>query len=716
MIRSRVPSSFGLKFTYYITIAHLRAAPGIKKLEARTMSSQSIPRRRPGNATPNAVGGGDAVPKSLLYSGQGLTSRKHTPLLKSKARSGKGLFTGMLVAAVYLTLLISKMSSTSSPAKSFQGKEELSVSEHFLTTVSKEQTYTSDCKLRYLNNRTWGQSVARFVDKVTAKEVVREFNVPDLKIVPTIAFYDQSNFSSFTIDVFLKLASGSGAIIKPSHSSGGVALAYNDTYHCFKKCRRLDNFTARNKQPQHQKMRISENEVGAFNVARKVMDIELTNDYLKADVETQYQFIPKGIIVEERLHVEDMMEYHWWVVNGRPVFVCLRCNHNGVNAGSYFTSRFRRLDIKMEGLPACRADMQQPKTWRRMVQMVTALSLKLPKGIIRIDLYASDRDIYFSEFTYTSNGCRYYYDPLVADAFLYGALYQIFKPNQLTPTFIEAAINQRFWYIIPFMQHPNVDDKKIHNALWQMNLITAHPNDWTTCRRAKFHVTSNETSQCMTAVSELDKRYPIRCIGVSSDALVVLGLTRIPSFRETMQRVDWQWAGAVLLVLLILVAMGCGSEEKEWQIGAVLVYLAAVTLYKYVQPNSLGLFSPDSLWRTAMDSCYAFVSVHPMTSQWLGWMHVATYWFQIAAWKSKTIRGVLFWYFLYESVASFANEFMHLTEEDRQVRCLRVTYVHLARRFAVNDVVRAYLLPPFLVYLYLLPKLLLQWTPYGEMF
>ena len=69
----------------------------------------------------------------------------------------------------------------------------------------------------------------------------------------------------------------------------------------------------------------------------------------------------------------------------------------------------------------------------------------------------------------------------------------------------------------------------------------------------------------------------------------------------------------------------------------------------------LGLFSPDSLWRTAVDSCYAFASVHPMTSpQWLGWMHVATYWFQIAAWKSKTIRGVLFWYFLHESVASFA--------------------------------------------------------------
>jgi hypothetical protein len=685
------------------------------------MNVQPIHRRRPGNATSSQMseesvwGVTSANAQNAPNARQGLFNRKHTTLLKPKSNSMVGIFSCLLVGAVYWTLLMSKMSSTSIPAKPFVGtSEELSYSEHFLTTVSKEQTYTGDCKRRYLHNKTWGQSVARFVDKITAKDVVREFNVPDLKVVPTIAVYDQSNFSKFTMDVFLKLASGHGAIIKPSHSSGGVASVFNDTYHCFKKCRRLDNFTVRNRQPQHKKMQISGNETEAFLLARKVMDLELSSPYLKADIETQYQFIPKGIIVEERLHVEDMMEYHWWVVNGRPVFVCLRCNHDGAQAGSYFTSRFRRLDIKMEGLPACRADMQQPKKWKRMVQMVTVLSLKLPKGIIRIDLYASDRDIYFSEFTYTSNGCRYYYDPLVADAFLYGALYQIFKPNQLTPTFIEAAINQRFWYIIPFMQHANIKDNKTHNALWQNSLITAHPNDWTTCRRAKWHISTNATDQCFAAVSALDKRYPIRCIGVNSDDLVVLGLTRVASLREAMARVDWLWAAAVLAVVLILVSTGTGSSEKEWQVGTVLVYLAAVTLYKYVQPNSLGLFSSDSLWRSALDSYYAFASVHPMTSQFIGWMHVATYWFQVAAWKAKTIRGVLFWYLMYESVASFANEFMHLTEEDRQVRCLRATYVHLARRFAVNDVLRAYLLPPFFVYLYLLPKLLLQWTYYGE--
>lgn len=346
--------------------------------------------------------------------------------------------------------------------------------------------------------------------------------------------------------------------------------------------------------------------------------------------------------------------------------------------------------------------------------MVKTLSLKLPKGIIRIDLYASDREIYFSEFTYTSNGCRYYYDPLVADAFLYGALYGIFKPSQLTPAFIEAAINQRFWYIVPYMRHMNSDDNKTHNALRDVAFVTAHPNDWTACRRAKFQTTTNATENCFKAVTSFDKKYPIRCVGVTPNDLVVVGQWRIATYWATSERVDWHWAFGVAAALFIMVVTGAGSQRKETQISAILVYLAAVTLYKYVQPNCMGFFSPDSLWRTAADSFRAFAEVHPMTSQIIGWSHIVTYWFPIAAWNAKTVRGVLFWYFLYESVTPFLNEYLHLTEEDRQLRCIRVTFIHISKQYAVNELVRAYLLPPFFVYLYLLPKLILQWTPLGE--
>jgi hypothetical protein len=623
-----------------------------------------------------------------------------------------GIITCFLVMCVYWLLIVSKLSIVPHEGLSKINSEPFD-SEHFLVMLSKNRTYTGDCKNRYLYNKTWGKSVARFVDKLAAKQLLRQFDISGLKIVPTIAFYDASNISTFTLDNFLRLNSGNGAIIKPIHTSGGVAMVHNNTYHCFKRCKRLTNSSAFIKKIQHSKISIPGNETLVYHIALSMIERELESPYIRAEIETQYQFIPRGIIIEERLNVEEMMEYHWWVVNGYPVFVCIRCNHNGISAGSYFTSHFRRLNIKMEGLPGCKSDMEQPMTWVRMVEMVKTLSLKLPRGIIRIDLYASEREIYFSEFTYTSNGCKYYYNPLVADAFLYGALYEIFKPSQLTPTFIEAAINQRFFYIIPFMQHINSIDGKIHNALQDIRFITAHPNDWTTCRRAKWQISTNATEKCFDSVISLDKQYPIRCIGVTETELYVIGQWRVASFWSTIERVDWRWAVAVGTVFLIFLVTEAGDNRKRGQLGTLAIYFAAVFMYKFIQPNAKFLRSL-SVTSTIKDSFNAFSKVHPMTSPLSGWVHVATHWFQIAAWFSRTPKGILFWYFLHELVMNIVHEYVHLEEEDRQLKCLRVAFIEIQKQFTIDDMLRSYIISPILVYTYLLPKLLLQFTPFGE--
>jgi TupA-like ATPgrasp len=623
-----------------------------------------------------------------------------------------GLVKCFLVTTVYWLLIVSKLAIVPHHGSSNNTLEPYD-SEHFLVMLSKNRTYTGDCKSRYLYNKTWGKSVARFVDKLAAKQVLRQFNVAGLKIVPTITYYDETNISSFTLDAFLRLNSGNGAIIKPIHTSGGVAMIYNNTYHCFKRCKRLTNSSASIKKIQHSKISIPGNETLVYFIARSMIEQELESLYIRAEIETQYQFISRGIIIEERLRVEDMMEYHWWVVNGHPVFVCIRCNYNGISAGSYFTSHFRRLSIKMEGLPGCRSDMEQPKTWVRMVEMVKTLSLKLPRGIIRIDLYASDSEIYFSEFTYTSNGCKYYYDPLVADAFLYGALYEIFKPSQLTPTFIEAAINQRFFYIIPFMRHVNSIDGKMHNALQDIRYITAHPNDWTTCRRAKWQISTNATEGCFATLVSLDKKYPIRCIGVTETELYVIGQWRVASFWSAIERVDWHWAAAIGTVFLIFLITGSGAERKRSQMGTLTIYFAAVFVYKFIQPNAKILRS-FSLISTIKENFNVFSKVHPITSPVSGWIHVATNWFQVAAWVSRTPRGVLFWYFIHELVMNIVHEYIHLDEEDRQLKCLRVSFIEIQKIFTIDDILRTYIISPMLVYFYLLPKLLLRFTPFGE--
>ncbi|KAI2495058.1 TupA-like ATPgrasp [Fragilaria crotonensis] len=143
----------------------------------------------------------------------------------------------------------------------------------------------------------------------------------------------------------------------------------------------------------------------------------------------------------------------------------------------------------------------------------------------------------------------------------------------------------------------------------------------------------------------------------------------------------------------------------------VFIYLLAVVGYKYSKPNNAGLFSTESIATTIVDSYRTFVLVHPIsvTSPMIAWSHIATYWFEVAAWRSRSIQGVLFWYLCYELIASYVNEHYHIPEEGNAVRCSRVAFTAAMKQYAVDDVVRAYLLPPFFAYLILQPNLLWEY-------
>ena len=56
--------------------------------------------------------------------------------------------------------------------------------------------------------------------------------------------------------------------------------------------------------------------------------------------------------------------------------------------------------------PACPGHRAKPRNWAKQVEVATALAAGAP-GPVRLDLYTSGRDIYFSEFTYTTSYCGY---------------------------------------------------------------------------------------------------------------------------------------------------------------------------------------------------------------------------------------------------------------------------------------------------------------------
>lgn len=83
---------------------------------------------------------------------------------------------------------------------------------------------------------------------------------------------------------------------------------------------------------------------------------------------------------------------------------------------------------------------------------------------------------------------------------------------------------------------------------------------------------------------------------------------------------------------------------------------------------------------------------------------------QLAAWRATSLESMLIWQLMYELIPAFVNECAHHTDVSSATKCARLLFIDSVQRYAVDEVIRAYILPPFLVYGYLLPKFLVCHT------
>jgi len=270
--------------------------------------------------------------------------------------------------------------------------------------------------------------------------------------------------------------------------------------------------------------------------------------------------------------------------------------------------------------------------------------------------------------------------------------------------------------------------------------VTLHSSESDICHKNTiFEKEENKKMMCSVHYSHhrpnntntnnnINEYYPLHCVSSTKNTTPELLDSIDQSYNTSawnilLQRVDWPWAMMLVLLLGIFYGINYGGEQQSIfkRITIIALYLFTVVLYKKFQPNNNGWISSESLSdtipfaSTIYSSYYAFVIVHPLDgSILLLCSHMGTYWFQVAAWfYAKTIRQILIWYILYEVVTSFCNEYLHNNshhDHDHEImtRCTRVSYVHDMKQYAVDDMIRAYLLPPFFVYLYLMPKFIYQ--------
>ena len=568
---------------------------------------------------------------------------------------------------------------------------------------SKDDTYFETCRKRYIGNATWGQPLAKFVDKAQVKSIVEAMNIKGLKIPKTYALYNKANISELTVEKMRQIPQP--YIIKPTHTSGMVSRVKNDVWTCFKECNE--------EVPIGQK---------AIDIILSKSMSRLENDFSAKHNEPQYKDIPHQIIFEEDVFVGDVKSdvTFWYTSNGHPIFTSVQCSPTGNDElgtrkeRAFVNMNFERLNMRLLR-PSCPGVLVRPANWEKQVEVATVLAART-SGILRIDLYGGENKIFFSEFTYTTSFCRsdVGFRPRVADGLLHAVQYGAIDPAIATPELVESIVHDTSWVFVSLLNGRTVDLLSSGAFPSPVDLCEYANDDHIKLQDNNWQ-SDDKVNYCLAATKEVATAQ-LRCVVGSNkigegESLNVLSDDKTPTFAVIMTHVDWGRATILFLAVTVMTWMNIGLTRQKNQYVNSILYLVGTLIYlRLFVPRVKSTFSGYSILDTAKQSFDAFVYVHPMASPQIALSHFATYWILVASWLSKSPRNLLMWQFLYETVTAIVNEFCHLIEDQDIIHCARVAFKESVRPSAFDDMIRVYVLPPFFVYGYLLPQFIIYWT------
>jgi hypothetical protein len=592
---------------------------------------------------------------------------------------------------------------------------------------SDTESFIADCRQRLIGNKEWGKDVAHLVDKIDAKDYARQLS-SSVKVIPTLAFFDKNNISFLKNSTFFQTLP-QPFILKPAHASGSVAGVANNTYNCFKGCHGRGLPT---------KGSVNDNVTVSALVQRAVQDLEY--DHSTKWNEMQYHPIPRRIIVETYLPLEKTGDVaHWYISNGVPVFVSVKCSddfdllldNTDHQRRVFLTTDYQRLPITLSK-SSCSAPPPKPKTWDFMQRIVKQeLGPRIP-GIVRVDLYASETDVHFSEFTFTPAACQKDFLPRVADGLLYAICHEKIPTSLITPEFVRDSILGTSWvHIGPF--HDGALSTRLSSRqgsafpspvdLCRAINITSNSNIYDDCIKTSKNV-SHQDIRCIVSQQTSNGSLYFEAIGApgrptwawiwrSVDVGKVLALVLVILFVYTERRIRWSDVGygrkcnsAVYRRLCL--SLPASHKHKYNRLRANILYLMVMGFYMYLTRANVGLLSSHSLIHVLQESFQAFHLAHPASSRLMLLTHVGSHWILVSAWRANSLQGMLIWQLLYELVTVLVNECILQMETSSTTKCTHLVLSKLMPRYILDEIVRIYIVPPFSVYGYLLPKFILN--------
>ncbi len=330
--------------------------------------------------------------------------------------------------------------------------------------------------------------------------------------------------------------------------------------------------------------------------------------------------------------------------------------------------------------------------------------------VLYASIYAGEDNIFFSEFTYTTAACGrgIGFKPRVADGLLYALQYGAIDPAMAMPELVKSTIHDTSWVFLTLANGRNLHSESSRTFPSPVDLCEHVNNDHIKYERDDWQ-SDEKVNYCLQAAKEVVASQ-LRCAvrsnsdSSSSPTLNMFSDAKKPSFSAVIDKMSTEIAIALLLIVSFMTWMDIGTTRQNNQYCNNMIFMITMLIaLRLSKPTMMATFSDHSILDITTQSFEAFVFVHPIESSLIALSHFATYWLIIAAWGAKSPRNMLVYRLLYETVTAI-GEAAHLTENQDIVHCTRVAFMKSVALYASDELIRGYILPPFFVYGYLLPK------------
>ena len=239
-------------------------------------------------------------------------------------------------------------------------------------------------KLQWLKLYNRKPEYNKMVDKYEVKKYVRDI-IGEEYIIPTLGVWDK--FEDIDFD-----ALPDRFVLKCTHDSGGLVI-------CKDKAA-LD-----------------------IEAARKKINTSLKNNYYYWGREWPYKDVKPRIIAEEYMeNVDDskkdepLLVYKIMTFNGIPKIVqTIQGDKTSNEAIDYFDTEWNLLELR-QNYKNSQNPLKKPKSFEKMLELAARLGKN--SHFLRVDFYESEERVYFSEFTFFSDGGFAYFEPEEWDSIL----------------------------------------------------------------------------------------------------------------------------------------------------------------------------------------------------------------------------------------------------------------------------------------------------------